>query len=62
MTSLDRRAFIKVFLASTLFQGCAGVPFNRAYTGQLLFSNELTGNLHFGSETLSWSSETLAWM
>ena len=62
MTSLDRRAFIKVFLASTLFQGCAGVPFNRAYKGQLLFSNELTGNLHFGTEAISWSSETLAWM
>lgn len=62
MRQLDRRGFIKVFLASALIQGCEGLPFDRAYTGKLLLNGDLTGTVHFRAEVLGWSSDPIVWL
>ena len=62
MRHLDRRGFIKEFLASTLFQGCRGLPFDKAYTDRLLLNGDLTGMVHFRAELLGWSSDPIVWL
>ncbi len=62
MRHLDRRGFIKVFIASAMLQGCSGLPFDRAYTGRLLLNGDLTGMVLFRAELLGWSRDPIVWL
>lgn len=61
MKNIDRRAFVKLVLASLVSQGCAGLPFNKAYSNQSLTKNARPTPLTFGLNLLYWSNKEIVW-